>query len=380
MNTENLRIALSPRFHSPLLARRRAAAIVALAGSFAALFAGLTIGWIAVDAAAFPPALWHPLAGARLAAAAAFLLLARACRGAPASMAAAHARLAMLCLIPAVFHVATHDWLAAAPAGTLAQQVASVYSLVPFVIAGGLAVFPLAAVESAAYSLIAFVLLALTGPVPARVLGAAPAVDEYWLLFLTGGIAGFAGMSQVRLFAALIRQATRDPLTKCLRRESGRDLLEHQFRLSQRQAAPFAVLFADLDHFKAVNDTWGHEVGDRVLADSAAALREACRGSDAVLRWGGEEFVVLLPGATAADATRLLERLRSGTGVRLPDGRRMTFSIGAAERLRDGVEDPGRLVKLADRRMYRAKDAGRNRWLASDDPADAAVLLPVVPA
>lgn len=372
MKSENLRIALSPRFHPPLLARRRAAAIVALSGSFAALFAGLTLAWIAVDAVAFPRALWLPLAGARVAAATAFLVLARACRGPPASLAAAHARLAALCFIPAAFHLATNGWLAAVPPGALGRQVASVYSLVPFVIAGGLAVFPLAAVESAAFSLVAFALVALTGNAAA----AMPAMEEYWLLILTSGIAGFAGMSQVRLFAALIRQATRDPLTKCLRRESGRELLEHQFRLSQRQAVPFAVLFADLDHFKAVNDTWGHEEGDRVLADAAAALREACRGSDVVLRWGGEEFVVVLPGATAADALRLAERLRAGAGVRLPDGRCMTFSIGAAERLRDGVEDPSRLVELADRRMYLAKGAGRNRWLASDEPADAMVLLP----
>ena len=188
------------------------------------------------------------------------------------------------------------------------------------------------------------------------------------------GAAGFAGMSQVRLMAALILQATRDPLTGCLRRESGRELLEIQYRLAERRGEPLAVLFADLDRFKDVNDTWGHDLGDQVLATAATSLREASRESDIVLRWGGEEFVVILPGATGEEALALVGRLRERGVARLPDERAMTLSIGIAERITDATPSAAALVALADRRMYLGKQAGRNRCVHSPS-GDATLIL-----
>jgi diguanylate cyclase (GGDEF)-like protein len=377
MSSRDLAIALWPRSHPPLLQSRRATTLSMLAAGFAGLFAVLTLAWIAMDVVAFPADVWMPLALARLVAAGAFLAIALGARRATPSLAQAHARLFALCAIPAAFFAATHGWVSQAADGAATREVAAVYALVPIAIAGGLALFPLTALESAAYWLLAFGLQSFAAQPAAA--SATPVLQTYWMLVIVGGIAAFSGMTQVRLLAALVRQATRDPLTGCLRRESGRELLDHQFRLAQRQASPFAVLFADLDHFKAVNDTWGHDAGDAVLARAAATLRRASRRSDTVLRWGGEEFIVLLPDATAADALRLVERLREAGAVALPDGSRITLSIGIAERLKDGIEDPSRLVDLADRRMYLAKGAGRNRWLASDDPRDAAPLLAANP-
>ena len=188
-------------------------------------------------------------------------------------------------------------------------------------------------------------------------------LDAFWLLSLIAMVAAFSSMSQLTLLAELVRQAMRDPLTGCHRRESGKEVLDMQYRLAVRHGTPLTVLFADLDHFKAVNDDFGHDVGDHVLASAAAALRGMIRESDAVLRWGGEEFVVVLPHTTTAEAVSLLERLR-GQGIgRLPDGRAVTLSIGIAECCTDAVGSSEELVDLADRRMYEAKQAGRNRYV-----------------
>jgi diguanylate cyclase (GGDEF)-like protein len=158
----------------------------------------------------------------------------------------------------------------------------------------------------------------------------------------------------------------RDPLTGCLRRESGTELLDAQLHLARRRSAPLTLLFADLDRFKAVNDEFGHEAGDRVLAAAAAALREIARGSDVAIRWGGEEFVVVLPDTTSTDAVTLIQRLGAGTLGTLPDGRPITMSIGIAQVRADAVQSAAALVSLADHRMYLAKQAGRNRYVLDD--------------
>jgi diguanylate cyclase (GGDEF)-like protein len=126
------------------------------------------------------------------------------------------------------------------------------------------------------------------------------------------------------------------------------------------------VLFADIDRFKLVNDEFGHEAGDRVLAEVAASLRGALRESDVLVRWGGEEFLAILPQASRAEAAALIDRLRArGFGL-LPDRRAVTLSIGLAEYPSDGSGRAIDLVALADQRMYAAKQAGRNRFVASD--------------
>lgn len=374
MMPEEIGALLWPRGHSPLLARRRAAAIAVLVGAFASLFAVLTVGWIAMDAWAFAADEWHPLAAARIATALAFAALAWACRRPEVTLRGAHARVLALLAIPSAFFVATIDLASGIRGGELAQSVAALYRLVPFVLAAGLATLPLVAAESAAFALVAF---ALEGWAIAHAGGSALALTPLaaiWLLFLITGVAAFAALNQVRLLTGIIERATRDPLTGCLRRESGGELLAHQFRLSQRAGTALAVLFADLDRFKSVNDAWGHEAGDEVLVNAASALRAAARGSDAVLRWGGEEFVVMLPGATAAEALRFVERLADAGVGRLPDGRHVTLSIGIAERAADAVADAAALVDLADRRMYAAKQAGRNRCVHGETAAPLPVI------
>jgi two-component system cell cycle response regulator len=142
-----------------------------------------------------------------------------------------------------------------------------------------------------------------------------------------------------------------------------------------RSTKPLAVMMVDIDHFKAVNDTYGHPVGDEVLRTVANRLSRELRGYDTVARWGGEEFAVVLPDAGPAAAAGVAERLRSAVGshavaVSAAIGEiKVTVSIGVA------IEERGRttgqeLLAAADAALYEAKRTGRNRVSIAPSPAD----------
>jgi diguanylate cyclase (GGDEF)-like protein len=131
------------------------------------------------------------------------------------------------------------------------------------------------------------------------------------------------------------------------------------------------VILIDLDHFKGVNDTYGHLVGDRLLIAMAGAIKSVLREGDVVIRYGGEEFLVVLPAANSEDLYFVGERLRlAAAGTSLVEGKRtvrVTVSVGGACYPDRDLRNEEELVDLADRAMYRAKQAGRNR--VEIDPA-----------
>jgi diguanylate cyclase (GGDEF)-like protein len=365
-----------PRRDSELTDRHRADTVARRVASFAQLFAILTLAWTAVDAVAFEAGVVARLFALRLAASAAFFALALASRGTVTALRRAQATLLALFAIPALLYLAASRIVSDGSRGGIEAIAVSFYSVVPFALAAGIAAFPLTAMESAALATIA--LIAEGWGIASGTLHADAIVPlgSFWLLAVIAIVASFSALSQLRLHEELVRQAMRDPLTGCHRRESGKELLEVQFLIAARHATPLAVLFADLDRFKQVNDRWGHEEGDRVLATAAAALRRMMRESDIVLRWGGEEFVVVLPHTTRGEAVALLDRLRTqGVGV-LPDGRPVTLSIGIAELRADGARDADELVEIADRRMYRAKQAGRNRYAEGEAEPSPLLVTP----
>jgi two-component system cell cycle response regulator len=156
-----------------------------------------------------------------------------------------------------------------------------------------------------------------------------------------------------------------DPLTDAYNRRFGLARLQEEYSRAVRAEAPLGVLMLDLDHFKAVNDTYGHLVGDRVLRAVAHACRRVLREGDVLVRYGGEEFLVLLPGAGVADVTQIGERIRRAVGetsVVEGDGRvAVTVSLGGTI-YRDNVTTSSeQLVAQADAALYEAKAAGRDR-------------------
>jgi diguanylate cyclase (GGDEF)-like protein len=166
----------------------------------------------------------------------------------------------------------------------------------------------------------------------------------------------------------LERLAAVDPLTDAYNRRFGLSRLSEEFSRAVRAESPLAVLMLDLDHFKAVNDTYGHLVGDRVLRAVAKTCRRVIREGDVLIRYGGEEFLVLLPGAGAGDLTELGERIRRAVGettVQEGDQRiAISVSVGGAS-YSDDVESASALIARADAALYEAKESGRNRLVVA---------------
>jgi diguanylate cyclase (GGDEF)-like protein len=163
--------------------------------------------------------------------------------------------------------------------------------------------------------------------------------------------------------AQLRRSAELDALTGTFNRRSMDQWLLRAFLDAYRQKRPLSLLFIDIDHFKSVNDRLGHAGGDQCLREVAAALRGALEPTDMLGRYGGEEFVVLLPGRSGAEAREMAERLRAAVEHREfhhdNHAERLTVSIGVATRL-DREETPTEAVKRADQALYAAKRGGRN--------------------
>ena len=179
---------------------------------------------------------------------------------------------------------------------------------------------------------------------------------------------------QARLIAVmetLRERAARDSLTGCWNHSAILELLQTELARAHREGTSTGVILADLDHFKQINDTHGHMVGDEVLREVAQRIRMALRPYDQIGRYGGEEFLIVLPRCEALTTMTVAERLRASVastalalGSSAPS---LTLSLGLAVSARLAVV--GSLVRAADRALYRAKDGGRNRWEWAD-PAD----------
>lgn len=178
-----------------------------------------------------------------------------------------------------------------------------------------------------------------------------------------------AGRRIVELQERLREMATRDVLTGLWNRAALLGILAREMARAAREAAPLAVALIDIDRFKSINDTHGHEAGDIVLRETAWRMRAELRPYDALGRYGGEEFLAVLPGCGAGDALSLAERLRARVAATTIDvtGRplRATVSIGVT--VWDGLSDSHALLRSADEALYRAKRDGRDRVVLGDD-------------
>ena len=163
----------------------------------------------------------------------------------------------------------------------------------------------------------------------------------------------------------LQRLAALDPLTGVFNRRFGLGRLHEEFERSIRSSIPLGLLMLDIDHFKSVNDTYGHQVGDRILKSIASIIRSILREGDILVRYGGEEFLAILPAAASEDLRLISERIRRATEESAhPEGDqtiRVTISIGGAAYPNQNVEKESSLLQLADDSLYKAKETGRNR-------------------
>ena len=167
------------------------------------------------------------------------------------------------------------------------------------------------------------------------------------------------------------RLATRDGLTGLANRRLFEESLEREIARAERRSSRLALVVLDVDNFKDVNDTRGHQAGDEVLREVGRALAENTKASDLPARYGGDEFVVLLPDCSGADCVRVAERLRAAVAEAVTTP--ATVSAGCAA-MPENALDGGRLVAAADAALYEAKRAGRNRAMRSERRPEPDVL------
>jgi diguanylate cyclase (GGDEF)-like protein len=169
-------------------------------------------------------------------------------------------------------------------------------------------------------------------------------------------------LANLRNLALAEARAQTDPLTGLANRRAIEETLKRMHAQAMRVSSPMSVLVVDLDHFKRVNDTYGHSRGDDALAATAGAMTGTVRDSDFVGRMGGEEFIVLLPDTPNDAAVHVAQKLRQAIEVLevpgIPSG--LTASVGVATYPDDAAESQA-VLRLADRALYLAKKLGRNR-------------------
>jgi diguanylate cyclase (GGDEF)-like protein len=217
--------------------------------------------------------------------------------------------------------------------------------------------------------LLSVVLVGVTLAVPSPAVGGdgypvtEPGAALLWMTI--AGIAGFTVSELVRqreaLEVSLARIARTDALTGLPNRRAWDEELDRELARADRTSAPICAALLDLDHFKQFNDRNGHQAGDQHLRAATAAWRERLRVNDLIARYGGEEFVVLLNGTALAEATEVIEGLRTS----VPRGESVSAGIAEWDRSESGTE----LVARADRALYEAKRNGRDRTIAAQDGA-----------
>jgi diguanylate cyclase (GGDEF)-like protein len=220
----------------------------------------------------------------------------------------------------------------------------------------------------------------LGGELASERLVAAGLFLSFMVIILTS--VGFLVLQKDRAEAAATKLAVTDPLTGTFNRRTFLELAEKEIARARRSKEPLSLVLFDLDHFKAVNDKYGHLAGDQVLKRFVEVAKMCLRQEDLLVRYGGEEFCLLLPQTDSADAAALAERIRGATeysSFAIKDGRserriNVTVSGGVAQLGGDLDEDIGALIARADEAMYAAKEAGRNQIAVFPYDADLSAL------
>ena len=206
-----------------------------------------------------------------------------------------------------------------------------------------------------------------------------PALLAFYAVTIASSFA-FILMHKERSDRETYELATTDSLTGVYNRRTFKELAEPQLSRSRRGHLPVSLLMLDLDHFKRINDTYGHLAGDDVLKAFAVLVRNCLRKEDLLARYGGEEFVVLLPGAAPPAAAILAERIREEVAARPFDANghlvRVTVSQGVASEAGDTLPSLEAMLGRADEALYSAKNQGRNRVVAMPMPQAGAAAKP----
>ncbi|MBL8516786.1 MAG: GGDEF domain-containing protein [Betaproteobacteria bacterium] len=255
-------------------------------------------------------------------------------------------------------------------------------------LAGLVAVFlasPYIAVDRRDYIWLNAVPLAIVGAIMAAIGLERFVVINAWCFLLMALVVGFllttvfeiTNRRAFKLEEALSREARTDSLTGIDNRRALDERGLHELRRSARNGKPTSVILLDIDHFKRINDNYGHTVGDRVIQSVSHNLAATLRATDRIGRWGGEEFLVILPETDAVEASHLAERMRDAIAV-VPVVKqpiiKTTISLGVASVFSHGVVEEvwSDVLKAADGALHQAKAEGRNRVVVASARVDSA--------
>ena len=321
----------------------------------ALLFSVLTPLWIPVDFLILPDGTFLSMMLARICLSVSLLTLWFR-TSFTHSLHRARQRLIILMVIPSVFHLMTQVILG----DHLESQHLASYTFLPFLIIAIHCVFPLTLKEGSLLAFLTIFALSVDEMIHGRFL-TLQSLNTLWLLGVIMGIAVWAQLSQLHMQLKLFEQATTDSLTGLLNRRSFMHQAETELNRSERYARPLSIALLDLDHFKNVNDTHGHQAGDQVLVHFSELLREELRSTDLIGRFGGEEFIIVLPETPVHEAEKVLERILDNCrnqAVRYDGG---VVSYTASAGLGELVSDIRSSLHAVDVALYQAKEQGRDR-------------------
>ncbi|MDR2259870.1 MAG: diguanylate cyclase [Azoarcus sp.] len=365
---------LAPSERSENVRRYAASLITVRIQLISTLFALVVPLWSIIDLLVFPApvSLWLTLL--RFASAVVFAFLAWPRKlSETRPYAQAIATLLVMMMVPSIFYLVSLLILNSAPTTGMQTVMTHFYTFMPTVVLAGLAIFPLTALEIVLLSLPVLITTIIGFLIDSAPMPLEENITILWCMTMMMGVSIFSGMSQSHYMESMVRRAMTDSLTGAASRRSGMEALELSFHLAAMSQQPLSVAFFDIDRFKSINDSFGHDIGDQILQRFAERLRGLLRHSDTLVRWGGEEFLAILPNMPAKQLPIFIDRLRVGGFGTGPDGKTLlTASVGIAETMTDNVSDWPALVELADQRMYEAKRQGRARALL---PGDIMALL-----
>lgn len=276
------------------------------------------------------------------------------------SLLMARIRLLAFVTIPGLFFLISHQLLAG---GTADSGVLHGYNFLPFLMMALLAIVPLTLFEGLSYTTINITFFLFTKLLNGdfwRLAG----IGEFWLLILLASVTLWIQMSQLHMLMRLYREATRDALTGLVNRRVLSKKLEQELDQNSDADRNLSILLFDLDLFKRINDNYGHHTGDLVLQAFAEILRKHCLGNNMAGRYGGEEFLAVLPDSSVEMAKVLAEEIRTAChrykvySEEAEQEISFTTSIGVA--LRKKGESASEFLSRVDQGLYAAKAAGRD--------------------
>ncbi len=333
----------------------------------ALVFAILSLLWIPVDAIVVSDDVFSDILNLRLIYCALFLCLGVIASGSQ-NLLAARLRLLFFVLIPCAFYIFSRQIFTNSEA---TQGIMIGYSFLPYLTVVLLAIFPLTLIEGFSYATLIGITF-LGSEIYFNGALSISSASEVWLLTLLAGIAIWAQLTQLHMLLRLYREASRDPLTGLVNRRVLNKWLGLEISRSRQQGRPLSILLFDLDFFKKINDTYGHLIGDRVLQRFSRLLKTRLEKYNLIGRYGGEEFIAVLPSEDAVAAMAIAEAIRIDCHSLLTSGPKgttvgFTVSIGVTELLdSDTIES---LINRVDKGLYDAKMQGRDTvMLVREEP------------